>query len=162
MFLDSEKCKKKMKTLYFTTTIDAAPEKVHRIMLNRDTYKKWTIPFSPTSDIEGDWTEDTEMRFVSTDEQGNKMGIISTIDKNIPGEVVAIRHIGVYNHEGDAYSGEAVDSWKNAYEIYRFYSLNGGTKVICTVEIEGNDFEKYFEVQWPEALKILKEICEKS
>lgn len=151
-----------MKTLYYTKHIEAAPEKVHQIMLNRDTYKKWTLPFSPTSDIEGDWTEDTEIRFVSTDEKGNKMGIISTIDKNIPGEVVAIRHIGVFNNDGDVYSGETVDSWKNAYEIYRFQPLNGGTKVICTVEIEGDDYEKYFDAQWPQALEILKELCKKS
>lgn len=151
-----------MKTLYYTELIKASPQKVHEVMLARETYREWTKPFSPTSDIEGDWSENSKIYFTSTDEKGDKMGMISTIDKNIPGEVVAIRHIGVFNNDGEAYSGEAVDSWKNAYEIYRFYPLNEGTKIVCTVEIEGNDYEKYFDTQWPQSLQILKELCEKS
>ncbi len=150
-----------MKTLYYTAFIQASPEKVYGIMLARDTYREWTKPFSTTSDIDGDWSEDSKMYFISTDEKGDKMGMISTIDKNIPAEVVTIRHIGIFNQEGEAYSGEAVDSWKNAYEIYRFQPFDDGTKLTCSVEIEGYDYEKSFDVQWPEALQILKELCEK-
>lgn len=152
----------KMKSLYYTASISATPEKVHQIMLNRDTYRQWTLPFSPTSDIEGNWSEDSKMYFISTDDKGNKMGIISTIDKNIPGEVVAIRHIGVFSNERESYSGTAVVPWKNAYEIYRFKVQDGGTQITCTVEIDSDDYEKHFDTQWPQALQILKELCEKS
>lgn len=159
-YLDSENFNN-MKTIYFTTTIDADPQKVYDLMLGHDTYREWTKPFSPTSGIKGNWEEDSKMFFTSTDQDGLEAGMISMVDKNIPAEIVIIRHIGMFNHIGELYEGEMIDNWKNALEVYRFKKIDGKTELICSVEVSADEDANMFDESWPEALRLLKEICEK-
>lgn len=147
-------------TLYYTTRINASPETVHHIMLNRETYCDWTRFFSPDSDIRGDWSEGNEMYFISKDAQGAEMGMISVVDKNILGEVVAIRHIGIFGDGEKRYSGAPVDSWKHAYECYRFRPIDDGTELICSVEVTDAQHVQGFNTIWPQALDRLNFLCE--
>lgn len=150
-----------MKTVYYSEKIQASPKDVHEIMIDKDHYKEWTKPFSPTSDFRGYWDEDSKIFFTSTDENGNVMGMISMVDKNIPGEIVIIRHIGMFNDEGEQYAGKDIDNWKNVLEVYRFKDENGYTNLVCSVEISDEEDFHMFDETWPQALKNLKEICER-
>jgi len=150
-----------MKTVYYSTLIKASPQKVYEFMLDLDSYREWTKPFSPTSNIKGNWKEGTRMLFSSTDQDGHEAGMISMLDKNIPAEIVIIRHIGMFNHLGEIYEGNVVDNWKNSLEVYRFKHKDGYTDLVCSVELSDEDDPKMFDLTWPESLSILKEICEK-
>ena len=150
-----------MKTIYYSATINANPQKVYESMLNHESYIEWTKPFSPTSDLNGDWREGTKMQFTSKDEDGFESGMIAMVDKNIPGEIVIIRHIGMFNQDGEQYEGEMIDLWKNSLEVYRFKNSDGQTNLICSVEIASDEDANMFDESWPEALALLKEICER-
>lgn len=153
---------KNLKTLYYTSTIQAPPQKVHQIMLAPESYRDWTSFFSLDSDFRGDWSEGSKGYFTAKDETGHEVGLIASIDKNIPGELVTIRHIGILGKDGELYEGEQVDGWKNAYEIYRFREIEGGnTYLLCSVEVDSEEHEKMFEDIWPKSLARLKELCEK-
>jgi len=149
-----------LQALYYSIHIQAAPEEVHRIMLDREHYRDWTQPFSPTSDVRGDWSEGAEIYFISRDKEGKERGMIAVIDKNIPGELTAIRHISIFGDGTEQYSGEQVDGWKHAYEIYRFKPADGGTLLTCSMEISEPEHGQMFYSLWPQALNRLKNICE--
>ncbi|OYD41031.1 hypothetical protein [Sphingobacterium cellulitidis] len=150
-----------MKTVYFSQQINADPQKIHSIMLDEATYREWTKPFSPTSNIKGNWTENSTIKFTSLDNNGDEAGMISRVEKNIPGELVIIRHLGMFDKNGEYYEGEMIDNWKNALEIYRFNKTDDGTNVLCSVEISDEDDLHMFDQSWPEALNIVKQLSEK-
>lgn len=149
-----------MKTLYYTTTIEASPIKVHEAMLDKTIYQEWTKAFSPTSNYRGTWEEGTKVHFLSTDDNGDEMGLISRIDKNIPGEIVIVRHIGILSKDGEQYEGEEVEPWKNFLEVYRFKSIDGLTQLVCSLEVNTEEDELMFDKIWAKALEDLKRICE--
>lgn len=150
-----------MKTLYFNERIEASPNKVHNVMLSLKTYEEWTKPFSPTSSFNGNWSEGSNVLFTSTDENNVVMGMIATVDKNIPGEIVIVRHIGIFADNKEIFEGEQVDRWKNSLEVYRFKGGANHTDLLCSMEVDSKENEEMFEKMWPEALTILKEICER-
>lgn len=150
-----------MQTAYYSIIIENSPTKVYELMLDHDSYRKWTKPFSPTSDLRGDWTEKSKMLFTSKDKDGFEAGMIAVVDANIPGEIVVIRHVGMFDQNGEYNEGKMVDEWKNSLEVYRFKNLNGKTNLICSVELSDQTDPHMFDQTWPEALNLLKEICEK-
>lgn len=153
---------KNLKTLYYQANIEASPLHVHKIMLAKESYKDWTSFFGQDSDYRGDWSEGSKIYFLSKDTNGDEMGMISLIDKNIPGELLTIRSIGLFSKDGELYEGEQVDEWKNSFEIYRYkIAENGSTDLICSVEVDNEEYEKMFNEIWPKALVRLKELCEK-
>lgn len=147
--------------LKFKEIIHAAPEKVHQIMLERETYREWTKIFSPSSDVVGDWSKGTKMHFTSKDENGEIVGMVTMVDENILGQIVKLRHIGFLKNSTEILEGSEVEAWKNALEVYQFNkSDNNFTELVCSVEIEEGSYEKHFMEIWPQALKRLKELCE--
>ncbi len=151
-----------MKTLYFKEVIDASPSKVHNLMLSKKSYEEWTKPFSPTSTFQGDWSSGSKIFFVSTEEDQKDMGMIARVETNIPGEIVIIRHVGILSDKGELYEGEHVEPWKNSLEIYRFKAVGEQTALVCSLEVDSDEHEEMFAAMWPKALKILKDICERS
>lgn len=149
-----------MKTIYFSTTIAAPAATVQQKMLDRENYRKWTTPFSPSSDYKGTWAEGNKLYFTSLDESGNEMGLISQVERIIPGELVIFRHLGIWDGKQEEYDAEKVGSWKNSLEIYRFQESNGSTQVTCSVELGDEEPTDGFDKIWAEALAILKQICE--
>jgi len=147
-----------MVELKFTEIIGATPEKVHQVMLDRETYREWTQVFSPSSDIVGDWSEGSKMHFTSVNEANNIEGMVSIVEKNILGETVVLRHIGILQDQVEILGGPLVDSWKNATETYRFDKI--GEQLTCTVQVGEGESTKAFSDMWNRALKELKQLCE--
>jgi hypothetical protein len=83
------------------------------------------------------------------------------VDKNIPGEIVIVRHIGVFADNKEIFEGEQVDRWKNSLEVYRFKGDANHTDLLCSMEVDSEEDGKMFEKMWSEALTKLKEICER-
>ena len=149
----------KMEQLNFQIDINAAVEKVYKTMLADETYRKWTSAFHPTSFYRGKWEEGEKMIFLGLDEKGNEGGMVSRIKKLIPNEIVSIEHYGIFDKGKEILDGPEVIGWIGAIEEYQFESQNNQTTL--KVKLDSNlEHKEYFEEAWPEALGILKSICE--
>lgn len=149
-----------MKTVFYSTEINAPAMEVYNTMLDRSGYQQWTKPFSPTSDFKGSWNEGKKIYFSSLDENGKEAGMISEVIKNIPADLVIVRHLGMWNEDGEIFEGPFVDDWRNILEIYRFNESDGKTTVNCSVELSDKEDSHSFDKMWTEALVILKKLCE--
>jgi hypothetical protein len=148
-----------MKKLRYKVDINAPKRDVYNKMISPETYKTWTAEFNPTSEFEGSWEKGGKIKFVGTDENGKKGGMVSEIAENIPGEFISIHHYGILDGDNEITSGPEVEKWAPAYENYTFEENNGLTTV--TAEIDTNEeYEEYFNKTWPKAFARLKEICE--
>jgi hypothetical protein len=151
-----------MKKLQFKVSVNAPVHKAYDCMLgisNKSTYEQWTAMFNPTSTYEGSWNKGDKIRFVGTDEKGEKSGIMSEIAENIPNKFVSIRHYGLLTAGKEITAGPEVEKWAGGLENYSFEENNGIT--IVTVELDTtDDFVEYMNEHYPKALNKLKEICE--
>ncbi len=151
-----------MKTFQFKIEIKAPPEKVYTTMLglnDKTSYEAWTSVFNPTSTYEGNWDKDSKIRFIGTDEKGNKGGMLSEIAENIPNKFVSIRHYGIIKNEKEITSGEEVDGWSGTLENYSFEKLDKNTLITVSIDI-AESHSDYFEQTYPKALQKLKNIIE--
>src|SRR5690554_948370 len=151
-----------MKTLHFTIQINAPRDKVYNIMLgleNKTAYESWVSVFNPTSTYEGNWDKGSKIRFIGTDEKGNKGGMLSEIAENIPNKFVSIRHYGIIKNEKEITSGEEVDGWSGTLENYSFEKLDKNTLITVSIDI-AESHSDYFEQTYPKALRKLKNILE--
>lgn len=151
-----------MKKIQFKERINAPAGKVYDLMLglnDKSTYEQWTAMFNPTSTYDGNWDKGSKIKFVGTDEKGEKGGMVSEIFDNIPNRFVSIRHYGILKGNEEITSGPDVEKWANGFENYTFEENNGSTTV--TVDLDTTeDFLDYMNNTFPKALGKLKEMCE--
>jgi len=146
--------------LHFETSINAAPEKVYKTMLDQKGYSEWTSVFTPTSLYMGSWEKGSKILFIGTDEEGKVGGLVSRIRENIPNNYVGIDHVGVIQGDREITSGPEVEKWAGVSENYTFTKKNGST--LLSVDVGINDeFESFLQETYPKALRILKVICER-
>ncbi len=133
-------------------------------MLDDATYRQWTVPFNPGSYYEGDWSEGSTIKFLGVDEHGDAHagGMYSKIAENRLHEFVSIEHIGLIDLEGNVdTTSEEVQKWTPAFENYTFTAKDGGTEVIAELDIN-EEYKDMFDEMWPQALRLLKDLAEKS
>jgi uncharacterized protein YndB with AHSA1/START domain len=141
--------------------IDAPKEKVWDTMLDKDSYQTWTKPFNPTSRFVGDWSEDSEILFIGTDEDGkNEGGMVSRIAKNVPYEYLSIEHLGIIKDGVEDTTSEEAKSWAPAFENYTLTEKDGGTELTIDQDLD-EQYAQEFREMWAKALQKLKELSEK-
>jgi uncharacterized protein YndB with AHSA1/START domain len=144
--------------LQFEIEINAPAEKVFRLMLEDKTYREWTVIFNSQSHYIGNWERGSKILFIGVGENGDVGGMVSRIKENIPNRYVSIEHIGLLKKDIEIFDGQEVEKWKGAIENYTFTETAG--KTIVTVDLYGvGEFAEYFSEMWPDALKVLKNIC---
>src|SRR5690606_9713108 len=104
--------------IHFEIYIDAGPEKVFSIMLDKKFYQQWASEFNPSSRYEGNWQKGSEIRFLGTDRDGDTGGMISRVADIVPGQFVRIEHLGIIQEGNDITSGPEVENWAGAMENY--------------------------------------------
>ncbi|HET6528496.1 MAG TPA: SRPBCC domain-containing protein [Balneolaceae bacterium] len=145
-----------MKKLHFTATIKAPKVEVWNTMLEDKTYREWTSAFHEGSHYEGSWEEGSEIRFLDPD--GN--GMVSVIAENRPYEFISVKHVGIINDGVEDTESEEAKKWAPAFESYSFVEKEGKTTVSVEMDIE-DEYEDMFNEMWPNALRKLKDLCEK-
>lgn len=152
-----------MQKIHQKIQINAPREKVWDTMLNLETYEQWTKPFNPEgSTYKGSWEQGSEIKFIGANEDPSQgeSGMYSRIKENRPHEYISIEHVGmIINGQIDTTS-DFVKKWVPAFENYSFFEIDGGTEVVVDMDIQ-EEYKEEFDKMWPEALKILKEICER-
>ncbi len=146
-----------MNTINHSIAIAAPRAKVAELMLAHGTYEQWTKVFDPTSTYEGDWSEGSVMKFVSTDPESKQIqGMVARVRAHRPAEQVSIEHYAIITggvetpHEGGA----------TGLEQYTFTDIPEGTLVAVAMTNVPDEYLEMFNEQWPQALSALKVLVE--
>jgi uncharacterized protein YndB with AHSA1/START domain len=150
-----------MKTLHFSTTIDAPAETAWATMLDDESYRQWTSAFGPGS-FEGSWLPGTEIRFLGDSDDNDDEpygGMVGVIAEHRPHEFVSIEYTGlILNGEVDTQSDYA-QKLKGTHENYTFSESDGVTTLAVAVDVDDEEADMFAET-WPKALDKLKELAE--
>ena len=131
-------------------------------MLDEKPYREWTKEFSEGSYYKGSWEKGSKILFVGPDpETGEEGGMVSRIAQNKPYEYISIEHLGIVHNGVEDTTSEEAKKWTPAFENYTFNEKDGKTEVLVDLDIDEKEAEM-FSKMWPEALKKLKEIAERS
>jgi uncharacterized protein YndB with AHSA1/START domain len=146
-----------MKKLVFNISINAPKQKVWDTMLQPETYKEWVAASWPGSFYKGKWARGEKISFISDDGSGT----LALIQELKPGEFISAVHIAILLAGGiEDTASELAKNWVGITEQYTFKANNGTTELAIEINTKP-DWEKMFNDGWPNALKKLKEICER-
>lgn len=144
---------------HFEITINNSPENVFRIMLEDEAFRNWTKPFNPESRFTGSWEKGERILFLGTEPDGKSGGMLCRIRENIPGKFLSIESVREVLDGKEVTVEDLPGSWRGSLENYSLKSLGGKTLLCIDTDIPA-EFRSFFMEAWPEALKILKELCE--
>lgn len=144
-----------MKTLHYSTVIDAPRTRVWDIMLGPETFRAWTRAFAEGSYFEGSWDEGQSIRFLIPDGSG----MVSTIARNEPYAFVSIKHLGIIRDGVVDTESAAARTWTPSCENYSLSDTGAGTALTIDVDTPP-EYEAFMEDAWPKALARLKALCE--
>ena len=146
-----------MKTLHFSTYIQAPAEKVWDTLWNAKTYPHWSSIFAQGSRIETDWTEGSRIRFL--DKAGN--GVYGIVHKHIPNKLVSILNLGELFEGREQIVDErtSASEWSGAIENYCLNEKRGITSIWVELEVSKNDAQLFAE-KFPKALAKIKAMAE--
>lgn len=145
-----------MQKLSYSTQIKISADEVWKALTELELYKVWTKAFSADSQFEGEFKQGESIRFIDPG-RGGTLAIVETVKEP---EHLFMRHTAVINVEGreDTESEEA-KNWIGTTESYLLKIEGEATNL--TVEIETHkNYVSMFEKSWPEALGLLKSLCE--
>lgn len=145
-----------MEKLHFETIIDAPKEKVWDVMLNNETYQKWTSAFAEGSHYKGSWEKGSKILFL--DPKGE--GMLAKIAENKPYEFISIETLGFVNNGKEDTESEGAKAMAGSHENYTFKETGGTTQVSVDMDTS-EEYKAMFEEDWPKALEKLKALCEK-
>jgi uncharacterized protein YndB with AHSA1/START domain len=144
-----------MEKIHFKIAINAASEKVWKVLWDKHTYEEWTAPFSAGSTVVTDWKKGSKTLFLNNAGEG----MVSRIAENIPNEHMSIHHLGLYKNGIEDYDSDEVKKWGNAFENYTLRSKNQVTELTVEMDIQ-TAYKSYFEEIWPTALAKVKALAE--
>lgn len=144
-----------MEKINFKTVINAAPEKIWKVLWDDATYRKWTSAFSEGSYAETDWKEGSKVLFLD----GQGQGMVSRIAENRPNEYMSIEHLGEVKNGVEDTSSDRVKEWAGAHENYTLKKVDGKTELSIDMDIT-EEFKEMFSQMWPKALDNVKKLSE--
>jgi len=146
-----------MKKYHFNVAINAAPQKVWRVLWDEVTYPQWTAAFSEGSRAETDWKKGSKILFLGNSGEG----MVSSVAENIPNEFMSIKHLGTIKNGVEDYDNPAAKAWAGAHENYTLKNINGNTELSVDMDIT-DEYKDYFQTTWPKALEKVKELSEQA
>lgn len=149
-----------MKTLHFSTTIDAPADVVWETMLTDATYRQWASVFHPGSYFEGSWLPGSEIRFLGDNDDNQPIGgMVGVVLEHRPHEFVSIEYTGlILNGDVDTES-EYAQMFKGTHENYTFTEADGVTTLTVDLDVDEDDADMFAEM-WPKALDKLTALSE--
>lgn len=145
-----------METLEFKIRIKATPEKIWSVLWEDETYKKWTSAFCEGSYAVSDWKEGDKIHFMSPGGEGMN----SVIEKKIPNEYMAFKHIGEIKDFKELPLNAETEKWSGYMETYRLIPDDEFTDLVSQVDVIEKHID-YFKEAFPKGLEAVKELSEK-
>ncbi len=125
-------------------------------MLGKATYHHWAKAFSPKSTYEGEFQQGAFVKFIAPDLGGLK----AVVEDFCRYDRIRFRHMALINKDGsEETESETARLWVGATEEYSFSESEGGTQLSVVLEIH-KSCENMFNDGFPNALTLLKELCE--
>jgi uncharacterized protein YndB with AHSA1/START domain len=149
-----------MQKLHFEILIHADAQSVWKTIVEEKKYREWTSVFHENSYFEGGWEKGDTIRFLTVDDKGEKMGMISEIAESKKYSFISIKHLGYIQNGIEDTTSDAVKEWTPAYENYSLTKIGNDIKFEVNMDAAEN-FVDMFNEMWPKALKKLKEIAER-
>ena len=144
-----------METLEFKIRIKATPEKIWSVLWDDDTYKEWTSVFCEGSYAVSNWNEGDKIHFMSP----NGEGMNSIIEKKIPNEYMAFKHIGEIKDFKELPLNEETEKWSGYMETYRLIPDDEFTDLVSYVDVIEKHID-YFKEAFPKGLEAVKKLSE--
>jgi uncharacterized protein YndB with AHSA1/START domain len=144
-----------VKRMQFQTIIEAPVSVVWELMLDAESFRRWSNVFTEGSYYEGSWSQGSRMKFLSPSGDG----MVSEIAENRPNEFISIRHLGFIVNGIEDTESDSVRAWAPSFENYTFSSVPEGTMLIIEQDVTA-EFEQCLQDTWPKALETLKHLCE--
>lgn len=145
-----------METLEFKIRIKASPEKIWSVLWDDETYRIWTGAFCEGSYAVSDWNEGDKIHFMSPGGEGMN----SIIEKKIPNEYMAFKHIGEIKDFKELPLNEETEKWSGYMETYRLIPDDEFTDLVSQVDVIEKHID-YFKDAFPKGLETVKELAEK-
>ncbi|OOV20058.1 ATPase [Flavobacterium sp. LM4] len=145
-----------MEILEFKIRIKASPEKIWSVLWEDETYKEWTSAFCEGSYAVSDWNEGDKIHFMSPGGEGMN----SIIEKKIPNEYMAFKHIGEIKDFKELPLNEETEKWSGYMETYRLIPDDEFTDLVSQVDVIEKHID-YFKDAFPKGLETVKELAEK-
>ena len=141
--------------LAFTIDIKAEKSVIWKALWNEHSYREWAgVFFDGSYAVTDEWKEGSVVHFLAPD----KSGIYSAIEKHIPNEYIAFKHIGnVVEGKEQPIDGET-KKWSGTTEIYKI--IEG--KDVHTLKVEIDILDEHLEFMkntFPKALEKIKMNC---
>ena len=145
-----------MINLKYSIEINAKKEHVWKTMLASDTYREWVKAFSSDSKFIGEWKQGETILFFDPNFGGSK-AIIEIFN---PYDEILARHFSMVDKDSNENNeDEMTKKWIGSTERYSF--IKSGDKIKLEIEMNTDEaFSEMFNKSWPNALKIIKSLCE--
>ena len=144
-----------MKKLTKAIDINAPKEKVWKVLLEDETYRKWTSVFMEGSHAETDWQEGSKVYFKGPDGDG----MVSRIKIHKPNDIISIEHLGILKDGKEEYEHEDVKDWQGTTETYKVTGDNSQTHLVIEQDLSEQHID-WFNSTWEKALQKVKELAE--
>ena len=142
--------------LNLSTEINASKEKIWKVLLEDETYRQWTTPFSEGSYAEGNWEEGSKMLFLGPTGEG----MVSRIILHKPNEIISIEHYGMLKNNIEDLESDEVKKWAGAVETYRLEPNRTGNTLFIEMDVT-DEYADWMKTAWQKALEKVKELAEK-
>ncbi|MBZ0202470.1 MAG: SRPBCC domain-containing protein [Ignavibacteria bacterium] len=142
--------------LNFSIEINAPKEKIWNVLLQDETYRKWTSAFCEGSYAEGNWDEGSKMIFTS--QQGE--GMLSRIKLHRPNEIITMEHYGMLKNNVEDLESDEAKKWSGSEETYILEPSGSGVKLKVEVDVE-DEYAEWFKKAWETALDKVRELSER-
>ena len=146
----------------FKILINAPQSRVWEILWGNITYPAWTSAFMEGSRVEPEkaseadvWRKGNKIRFLGPGDEG----MISEVADNRSHEFMSFRHLGVVSKGVADLNSEQSKQWAGSMENYSLRNVGGQTELTVAMDIN-EDYLKYFQQAWPQALEKIKKLAE--
>lgn len=144
--------KKKLNVSIF---INAPKEKIWSVLLDDETYRKWTSPFMEGSYAVGTWEEGTKMLFKGPSGDG----MLSRVKLHKPNEKITIEHYGMIKDNVEDTQSDEAKKWAGSDESYWLEPRDSGNMLYVEMDMD-DEYMEWFTAAWQKAINIVKELSE--
>lgn len=143
-----------MKELKFTITINASRAQVWHVLWDDASFRKWAGIIDPGTYMIGDLQLGSQIQFLSSE---NGYGVTSLVKELITNEYILLIHQADTQELGTKFRDT---QWTGGAESYLLTSKKGVTELTLVVDTPP-ELEVYMNMNYPKALKCIKELAEK-
>lgn len=147
-----------MQKFTYKIIINQPQEIVFKTMTDKSLYAEWAKVWGEGMSYEGEWQQGAHMAFFDQTRGGTKV----VFEACEPYEYIRAKHIAMVDpqqHEIEL-TDEAMQKWIGTLEEYRFVPLDEQSTELEVTMTTDEMFKEMSDV-WPQALEILKGLCER-